>query len=63
MLEIPARLSELDGTRPVVVMCHSGQRSRQVARFLAAQGFGQVFNLSGGITAWSQEVDPSIPRY
>jgi rhodanese-related sulfurtransferase len=63
MMELPARLNELDPTRPVVVMCHSGQRSRHVAAFLLANGFEQVYNLSGGIDAWSAEIDPGLPRY
>ena len=63
MREIPARLHELDLHRPVVVMCHSGIRSGHVAAFLLANGFEQVFNLAGGIDAWSVDVDPTLPRY
>jgi len=63
MQQIPARLDELDATRPIVVMCHSGQRSRYVAAFLLANRFEQVFNLTGGIDAWSTQIDPSVPRY
>ena len=63
MREIPARLGELDPSRPIVVMCHSGVRSGHVAAFLIANGFEQVFNLDGGIDAWSTDVDPSLPRY
>ena len=63
MGEIPARLAELDPERPIVVMCHLGGRSRRVAEFLASRGFREVFNLRGGIDAWSVEVDPDIPRY
>jgi rhodanese-related sulfurtransferase len=63
MNEVPARLAELDESRPVVVICHSGARSRRVAEFLAAKGFETVFNLTGGIDAWSREIDPGIPRY
>ncbi len=63
MREIPARLRELQNDKPVVVMCHSGSRSRQVAGFLLSAGFSDVFNLSGGIDAWSQKVDPHTPRY
>jgi adenylyltransferase/sulfurtransferase len=63
MGEIAERLTELDPRTPTVVICRSGGRSLEVARFLAAQGFGSVFNLAGGILAWSREVDPKIPQY
>jgi rhodanese-related sulfurtransferase len=45
------------------VICRSGGRSLQVARFLTAQGFVSVANLAGGILAWSRDVDPQIPQY
>jgi rhodanese-related sulfurtransferase len=63
MREIPARLAELDRDTPLVVVCHSGARSRRVAEYLLANGFLQVFNLRGGIDAWSTEIDPHVPRY
>lgn len=63
MSQIPARLAELDRASTVVVVCHVGGRSYRVAQFLAANGFGTVYNLRGGIDAWSSEVDPGIPRY
>jgi rhodanese-related sulfurtransferase len=63
MREIPARLAELDRDRPIVVMCHSGGRSRRVADYLSSNGFTDVFNLKGGIDAWSTEIDPQVPRY
>ena len=63
MREIPHRLDELNQGKPLVVMCHSGGRSRQVAGYLRAVGFREVFNLTGGIDAWSQDIDPQIPRY
>jgi len=63
MREVPSRLAELDRNKPLVVMCHGGARSRRVAEFLVANGFDQVFNLKGGIDAWSEEIDPQIPRY
>ena len=62
MQTIPARLSELDRSRPVACLCHHGGRSMQVAHFLAQHGF-EVVNVAGGIHAWSQQVDPSIPVY
>jgi rhodanese-related sulfurtransferase len=49
--ELPARLSELDPDRAVVLLCRSGARSTQAARFLIASGFGDVTNLAGGILA------------
>jgi len=63
MREIPARLVELDRATPLVVMCHSGGRSRRVAEFLLGNGFSNVFSLKGGIDAWSTEIDPQVPRY
>jgi rhodanese-related sulfurtransferase len=63
MREVPARLSELDAATPIVVMCHAGGRSRRVAEFLQQNGFSNVFNLKGGIDAWSTEVDSRVPRY
>ena len=63
MSEIPARYTELESSEPVAVLCHSGGRSARVAGFLVQQGFARVANVSGGIDAWSSEVDPSIPRY
>jgi rhodanese-related sulfurtransferase len=63
MREIPARLAELDSDQPFVVMCHSGGRSRRVAEYLLANGFSSVFNLKGGIDAWSTQLDSHVPRY
>jgi adenylyltransferase/sulfurtransferase len=63
MGEIADRLSELDPGTDTVVICRSGGRSLEVARFLSARGFGSVFNLVGGILAWSRDIDPTIPQY
>jgi rhodanese-related sulfurtransferase len=63
MGEIPDRIRELDPNKATVVICRSGGRSAQVADFLERQGFGKVFNLAGGILAWSRVIDPSIPQY
>ena len=60
---IPARLAELDPQTPVACLCHHGGRSMQVASFLHGRGFAHVANIAGGIHAWADEVDPSIPRY
>ena len=62
MQSIPARLDELDKTRPIACLCHHGGRSMQVANFLMQHGF-EVVNVAGGIHAWSAQVDPSIPVY
>jgi len=63
MGEIPARLGELDPALPLVVMCRSGGRSLQVARFLESHGFRTVANLTGGILAWGERIDPSLRPY
>jgi rhodanese-related sulfurtransferase len=63
MGEIPSRLTELDPDQETVVVCHHGIRSAQVAMYLAQNGFEHVLNLSGGIDAWSEDADPSTPRY
>ena len=63
MGDVPARLSDLDPERTIIVMCHSGIRSRRVAEYLLANGFLDVFNLAGGIDAWSRELDPQLARY
>lgn len=63
MGQIADRLSELDPQHETVVICRSGGRSLEVARFLASHGFGSVYNLAGGILAWSRELDPTIPQY
>ena len=63
MSQIPARLGEFQRDAEIIVMCHAGGRSLRVAHFLANQGFTDVANLSGGISAWSQVVDATVPRY
>jgi molybdopterin/thiamine biosynthesis adenylyltransferase/rhodanese-related sulfurtransferase len=61
--ELPARLNELDRERLTIVHCHSGMRSAQAVRLLRDAGFGNVFNLEGGIAKWSDEIDPAVARY
>jgi rhodanese-related sulfurtransferase len=63
MGEIPARAAELDSGAEVVVICHHGARSLQVALFLEKQGFSDVTNLTGGVDAWAKNVDPAMPVY
>ncbi|MEC5385576.1 rhodanese-like domain-containing protein [Uliginosibacterium sp. H3] len=60
---IPGRTDELDAGRDIVCICHHGMRSQQVAMFLGTRGFDRIFNLSGGIHAWSEQVDPTVPTY
>ncbi len=63
MRHIPDALAELDPQRPVVVICHHGIRSQQVALYLEHQGFGQVLNLRGGIDAWAHDIDRDMATY
>lgn len=63
MNDIPARLAELDPLQPIACLCHHGARSQRVAQFLVQNGFENVVNIVGGIDAWSQQRDPSVPRY
>ena len=60
---VPLRCGELDTAREIVVLCHHGARSMQVAMFLERKGFSTVYNLMGGIEGWTCEVDPSMNRY
>lgn len=61
--QLPARLTELDKQREIVVICHHGMRSMQAANFLAQSGFCKINNLQGGIDAWSLACDSSVRRY
>ena len=67
MQSIPERLAELKQAQvddqPIACLCHHGIRSQQVASYLVHQGFSSVVNLQGGIAAWAQLVDTSIPQY
>jgi len=57
------RLQGLNKNHPIFVYCHHGTRSRALAQQLLSLGYRNVYNLEGGIDAWSREVDPSVPRY
>mgnify|MGYP006196832525 CR=1 FL=1 len=56
------RIGELDASKETVVLCRSGKRSLEVARYLQGKGF-RATNLAGGILAWSRDVDATIPTY
>jgi adenylyltransferase/sulfurtransferase len=61
--QLPERLHELDADQELIVYCRSGSRSDRAAEFLRAQGFRNVLNLKGGVRAWAEEIDPSLPTY
>jgi len=61
--DVPNRLAEIDRDREVVVQCKSGGRSQRIAEFLQQAGYPRVVNLAGGILAWSDEIDPKVPKY
>lgn len=64
MSEMMARLGELDRNREAIIHCHMGGRSARVIEVLERAGYeGKLTNLTGGISAWSAEVDPSVPTY
>jgi rhodanese-related sulfurtransferase len=64
MGEVASRAhTELDPDAPIIVMCHHGARSLNVAMWLRDQGFTHAQSLAGGIDAWSRSIDPSVPRY
>jgi rhodanese-related sulfurtransferase len=61
--QLPARLDELPRERPLVIVCHHGNRSNVAAAMLMHRGFGEVYNLQGGVELWAAEVDPAMKRY
>jgi monothiol glutaredoxin len=58
-----AEIAALDKATPIAFHCHHGGRSQTAAEHFLQQGFKQVYNLAGGIDAWSLQIDPKIPRY
>ena len=60
---LASEYKKLDPTAEIVMHCHMGMRSMDATQFLLQQGFKNVKNLTGGINAWSQQIDPSVPRY
>ncbi|MEO5573499.1 MAG: rhodanese-like domain-containing protein [Gammaproteobacteria bacterium] len=63
MGQIQDALDDLDAHQEIIVICHHGRRSEQVAEFLERSGFNNVANLTGGIEAWSEDVDPTLAKY
>ena len=63
MREVQARVREIPRDKPVIVMCHAGERSARIARFLVTDGFGEVYNLEGGIDDYALKIDHSVGRY
>ena len=61
--ELPERVIELDRSSPLAVHCRSGARSAKAVKLLKEAGFQDVYNVKGGILAWSEEIDPSVPKY
>ena len=60
---IPLKVDELCSEREMVLICHHGVRSMQASTYLERNGFAKLYNLQGGIDAWSIECDSSVPRY
>lgn len=63
MRQVLESMTALDPNAETVVICHHGIRSYQIAKVLERQGFGAVYNLSGGVEAWAREVDPTMRTY
>jgi rhodanese-related sulfurtransferase len=63
MNELPERLSEVPKDKPVAVLCRSGARSLKVTQYLRANGYNLASNVTGGILAWAEAVDPAMTRY
>jgi adenylyltransferase/sulfurtransferase len=61
--ELPQRLAELDQAENFAIHCKTGGRSARAVKLLQDAGFQNVYNVKGGITAWSEEIDPNIPKY
>jgi len=61
--EVAKRMNELDSADEIVVHCRSGMRSAQAVELLMKAGFHKIHNLQGGILAWSDQIDPSVPKY
>lgn len=60
---LPDNVDKIASDKKVVIHCRSGKRSANAIMFLERQGFDNLYNLEGGILAWSDEIDPSVPKY
>jgi len=64
MGEVPNKTDQIDRDKQVIIYCRSGARSGQICEYLESRfGFDNVYNLKGGVLAWSDEIDPSMPKY
>ncbi|RMA93062.1 rhodanese-like domain-containing protein [Hydrogenothermus marinus] len=63
LMRLPTVLDKLPKDKPIYVLCRSGNRSLQATIWLLQKGYKNVKNVDGGILAWSQEIDPSVPQY
>ena len=63
MNTVPDNLTELDAEQQIICICHHGVRSMQVAAYLEQQGFTRAINLTGGVDAWAQQIDSTMPTY
>jgi rhodanese-related sulfurtransferase len=63
MSQLVARIDEIPRDQPIACLCHHGMRSMQVAVFLERQGYQKLYNVEGGIDAWSRQIDSSVPVY
>ncbi|HUB03141.1 MAG TPA: molybdopterin-synthase adenylyltransferase MoeB [Terriglobales bacterium] len=61
--DLPKRVNELDSSREIIAHCKMGGRSAKAVNFLRRSGFKKVYNLTGGITAWAEKIDPKMPKY
>jgi rhodanese-related sulfurtransferase len=61
--DLPNKITDLNQSAKIAALCHHGGRSSRAVAFLLQQGFSAVYNVAGGIYAWSKDVDPSVPVY
>ena len=63
MDEIEDHIDQFDPDEGIVLVCHHGMRSAQVAQYLVQTGFTNIINLAGGLDAWAREIDPAMEQY
>ena len=61
--EVILRISELEKTNPIVIICHNGRRSLHIGLELIEKGFDNVINLKGGVDQWADDIDTSMTKY